>query len=325
MQSLVARIHPSIRCALMGWFLTRSILWLLNDQLYHQREPLLATGSPLPGLVAIATETLAGLFSQGPWVVAIEAMPWIIVEVMILWAGIEVYRFARSTELPQVSERACWIWFLNPLLAYHFMDWGSQIAAASGALALALLLRRRPLVAAMMAVIAVGCRLEFILLWPAVLGASWRIYGTKGEKLRGLLLGWMTIPAAFAVWIGATWHLAGMAEISLRALHGDAQWRHLSGMHLSLPGEAILYLALTGCLLLVIHGLRRYPLWYSLAAIPVIAWPLIQTPAYGAALSLAWALPLTIYIAHTCEDQSVHRSVLGALFFAYFLVAMISP
>ena len=318
MHPLIARIHPAFRTALLAWLLSRSALWLIAPV----RPGELGTGTPLPGLLTSLIEELTGAVTSAPASLALELSPWIILEASLLVAGIAVYRFARTTDLPQVAERACWLWFFNPLLAMYAFDWGTQMAAAAGTLAVAGVVTHRPRVAAVAAVAAVGCRLEFILLWPAIAVATWGQRRSEGDSMTPLALGTLVVPAAFSAWIAASWHLAGATHTSLRAIHGDALWRDSTTLLPSFPEEVLLLLGLAAAIVLVFRYLKRFPRWYALCALPALAWPLVQVPASFAAVTVTWALPIYVYLAIVCDDRAVGRAVMTGLVLAFVFAAL---
>lgn len=315
MHPFIARIHPALRTALLAWLLSRGALWIACAQ--TSRE--LATGAPLPGIMASSVEWFAALFPFGLAQALVTLTPWILVELLMLTAGVSVYRFARKTELPQVAERACWLWFFNPILAMTALDWGTQAAAALGALAVAGLVTYRPGRATLAAFLAVGCRLELILLWPALAIAGRRYYRPGKDNPSMPWLAALTVPLSFAFWIGITWHLAGSSKTSLRAVHGEALWRDWSNLIPDFPTEFLLLLSCGGLLLLAMAHIKRFPLWYLVCAVPLLIWPFVQVPVYFAAITLAWALPSFVHLAIATDDRSLERPLFAGLILAYIL------
>ena len=285
----------------------------------------LANGAPLPGVIAALLEQAMTGVSTQAMTSAIQLFPWVVLELLVLWAGVAVYRFARTTDLPQVAERACWLWFFNPLLAFHFLDWGTQMAVAAGTLAVSCLVTRRPRLAAMAAVIAVGCRLEFVLLWPALALAGWHQYRHNGDAPESFWLPAAVIPAAFSAWIATSWHLAGTLDTSLRAVHGDLIWRDAASWMPTSMGEWILFAALPAGLFLALGYARRLPRWYVFAALPLLLWPLLQIPAHHAAIVLAWSLPTFTHLAIATDDRSLERALLAGFVVGFCAVAVSLP
>lgn len=318
MHPLIARIHPAFRIAVMAWLLSRGALWLLRGTGLGE----LANGAPLPGMIAALVAQAAAGLPAGTMASSVYLLPWIALELLILWAGVMVYRFARTTELPQVAERACWLWFFNPLLAIYFLDWGTQVAVATGTLAVACVVTRRPRLAAIAAVIAMGCRLEFALLWPALALAGWHQYRNNGESPESFWLPAAAIPAAFSAWIAITWHLAGTFDTSLRTVHGDLVWRDASSWMPALPAEWLLFALVVAGLFLTLRYGRRLPRWY-MAAIPLLIWPLLQIPAHQAAIVLAWSLPTFTHLAITTDDRSLERVVMTGFVLAFCAVSIL--
>lgn len=317
MHPLIARLHPAVRTGLVAWLISRSALWLLSTH----RPADLATGSPLPGLVDTALDSLNSSIGSETAATLVGTAPWIAVEILILIAGIGVYRFARTTGLPRLAERACWLWFFNPVLAMTATDWGAQLAAATGAIALAAVVTARPLRGVAAAVVAIGCRLEFVLLWPALAVAAWRHHCPKRHSPATLALTVTAMPVAFTAWIALSWHLAGSADTSLRLIHNGASWRAASELIPAAPHQLIWAVGLIGALIVAIRYLKRFPVWYLLAALPLLVWPLVQVPVYFAAITTAWALPTFVHLAVATDDRNVERALLAGLVVAFLLIA----
>lgn len=318
MHPLVARIHPGLRTAFFAWFFSRSFLWVVTGP-----RPLdAATPTPFPALVDTLLLDMAGAVTSEIATGVLRALPWVATELLLLVAGVAVYRFARSTKLPQLAERACWLWFFNPVLALTVLDWGAGLAAATGALALGAVVTHRPRLAAVAAIVAVGCRPEFGLLGPAIAIAAWRHHRPDKEGTPTLAAITVAVPLAFSAWIGVAWHLAGSAGTSLRALHGDGRWRTTSDLIPSIPVEALVVAGLLAAAGLAIRYLRRVPIWYVLCALPAIAWPLTQVPAQSAALALAWSLPTFVHLGMVTDDRSIERPLIAALVMAFVLAGL---
>lgn len=317
MHPLIARIHPAFRIALLAWLVSRAALWLIGGPTLGP----VANGAPLPGMMAALVDHAAASAPSSSMTWAVTLLPWIMAELLFLGAGVAVYRFARTTDLPQIAERACWLWFFNPLLAMGPLDWGTQVALAAGAMAVAGVVTHRPRWAALCAVIALGCRLEFALLWPALAAAGWHQWRRNGRPAPTFWLPALVIPTAFSMWIGAAWHLAGTLDTSLRALHGPLSWRSVSDFSPAFPGEWILLPLLALGLALALRYSRRLPRWYPLAACPLLIWPLVQSPAPLAAIVLAWSLPSFVHLSLVTDDRSMERPVLAALIVAFCAIA----
>lgn len=315
MHPLIARIHPAVRTAVFAWLLSRSALWLVAPN--RSFEP--GAHTPVPGLLMAGLEFAGALFSSEIATRLVAWTPWVAVEILMLFAGIAVYRFARNTDLPQVAERACWLWFFNPVVALTVMDWGAQMAAALGALALAGVVTHRPRRAAVATLLAVGCRLEFILLWPAIAIAGWIRHRPDKEPATMALVSTFTMPLAFSFWVVLSWHLAGAAHISLRGLHGETVWRTLEGLIPTSTAEIVLVVGTLAVLGLALRYLRRFPLWYGLCAVPALLWPLSHVPAQAAAISICWALPVFVYLAVASDDRAIERPLMISLVVAFLL------
>jgi hypothetical protein len=317
MHPLIARIHPAFRIALTAWLLSRGALWIFGGPGLAE----LTNGAPLPGVIAALIDQAAAAVPTGAMTTAVHLLPWAALECLMLWAGVAVYRFARTTDLPQIAERACWLWFFNPLLAFHFFDWGTQIALATGTLAVSALVTRRPRLAAMAAVVAIGCRLEFVVLWPALALAGWHHYRHGGQTSETFWLPAAIIPAAFTAWIATSWHLAGTLDTSLRAVHGDLIWRDAAAWAPTSPAESLFFVAAASGLFLALRYARRLPRWYLFAAVPLLAWPLLQIPAHQAAIVVAWSLPTFTHLAIATDDRSLERAVMAGFVIGFCAVA----
>ncbi len=313
MHPLVARIHPALRTALTAWLLSRVVIWsAASGKSMEVRD-----GTALAGLVGGFVDGAAAAVPQGLATQLVAFSPWILLEVLVLLAGIAVYRFARSTELPQFAERACWLWFFNPVLAITAGQWGAQMAAACGALAIAYIATYRPRRAIAAALVATGCRLEFLLLWPAFAFAAWRHRHDPRHSRATLALSFGAIPLGFALWIGAAIYFAGSAHISMRAVHQDMALRHSLFPGTTALLELAVVIAVTVAALICLTRLRHFPLWYSLAALPALGWALAMSPATTAAITTAWALPVFVYLACATDDRSLERPLLLAMALAF--------
>lgn len=319
MHPVIARIHPAVRTAFFAWLFSRSALWVTVPT----RPTDLAGGTPLPELVDTAVHIIGSGVPSRTATALVDIAPWVVAELLVLFAGICVYRFVRTTNLARLAERACWLWFFNPVLAMTALDWGTQIAAATGAIAVAGVVTRRPRLAVIAAVVAVGCRPEFVLLWPAVGVAAWRHLRSDGFSPAGTLVPILAIPAAFSGWIALAWHLAGTAGISMRSLHGDASWRTTAELLPAFPHEWMVALGMLTMAALAVRYLRRFPFWYALAVIPAAAWPLVQVPIDFAAVTIAWALPGFVYLGVATDDRGVGRTVVVGLAVAFVLTIQV--
>lgn len=317
MHPLVARLHPAFRTAVTAWLLSRILIWVSAPS--HLLE--LADGAPLPGLVATFVDAATATVPPGIASDLVAFGPWIFLEAAVLTAGIAVYHFARATELPQFAERACWLWFFNPIWAVTAGNWGAQTAAACGALAVAAMATHRPRRAIVAAVIATGCRLEFIVLWPAIALAAWRHRRDERHTTTTLAAALIAVPVAFAAWIATALHLAGSAGTSMRSIHGDRAWRDSLSMVDTPTVEWIVIGALTVAIAVCLYYVRRFPAWYALAALPPLIWPLVQTPAITAAVTTCWALPAFVYFATATDDRSIERPLLATLIVAFAAAA----
>ncbi len=276
-------------------------------------------GELLPAMMASVAAFLATHVPAGPHLAAVQLLPWILLEVTVLFAGVAIYRFVRTTDLPQVAERTCWLWYFNPVFALTAGDWGSQMAAAAGALALASLVTYRPGRAVVAMIIATGCRLEFVLLWPALALAARKAYRPGKDPEYMPWAGLLGPPLIFAAWIGLLFHLSGTAGSSLRGVHGDATWRTLETLMPVAPGEWVGLIGVGLLLVVTLRYARRLPLWYAFCAVPALIFPFVQVPATFAAVTVTWALPAFVAMALATEDRALERPVLGMVMVLYFL------
>lgn len=308
-------MHPALRTSLLAWLLSRGALWILLPI----GAPI-QTGAPLPGLINTALDSLTALLSPGPAQAIATLLPWLFLELMMLLAGILVFHFVRKTELQQFAERACWLWFFNPVLAMSALDWGAQLAMATGAIALAGFTTSRHRLATVATIIATGCRLEFILFAPALAIAAKAGFRPKKDSPLIPWIGALILPLSFTIWIGLSWYLAGTADTSLRTLHGAATWRSLDDWMPLFPIEAIFVALLVGLLILSFRYARFFPRWHLLISLPALLLPLVYVPAHLAALSLSWSLPTFAQLSRFTDDRSIERPLLVSMVIAYLLV-----
>lgn len=319
MHPLIARIHPALRTAFFAWVVSRCLLWLLRPE----RTQQLADGAPFPGLVDRLVDTAYTAQMTEAMAAVLSAVPWVGVELAILAAGVSVYQFARDTELPRIAEGACWLWMFNPVLAMVDLGWGTQLAAATGAIAVsgfATGRHRRGLVAC---AVAAGCRVEFIIAWPAIAWAIWRRRRQRGGSPMKAMGTIVAIPTCFVAWIGITWHLAGTAGISLRGLHDEAAWRTASQLFPQSTPQLLLIVAVATALVVALRYARRFPGWYTLLTICALMWPLIHLPASFGAVAVAWALPTFVHFSTLADDTAVERPLLAGLVAAFAAVCAI--
>lgn len=106
MHPLMAQIHPSLRSAFVVWILSRSIAFAGIAKSLEIPWSLDIQGPPLWRNFANIVNTL----SWGP------AFIYIICELLLLFAFIVSYKFARKELLPQGAEHATWLLALSPML-----------------------------------------------------------------------------------------------------------------------------------------------------------------------------------------------------------------
>ncbi|RAL20266.1 hypothetical protein DL240_17965 [Lujinxingia litoralis] len=314
MHPLLAHIHPALRTALLAWLTSRAALWaaLLHTGTWESLR--ISESAPLSGVLSHVFQVALQTAPAGPMTAALTLAPWVLVELATLWATLNVYRFARNTELPQVAERAAWLWCFNPLLALNATDWTTSMAAALGAGALASLVTYRPRTGALAALVAMGLRLEFIVMWPAMMLAGYRAWRPGKDPKDTPWLGAVVPPVAFAGWMMVAWHSG-----QLRHLHGDAAWRDFSALTLPPAPELLLLTAAVGAALLALRYASRHATWYLVAALPALVWPFFQVPASFAAVTFAWALPTAVHLALATDDRAVERPLFAGLIIAFML------
>lgn len=319
MHPLIAQLHPAFRTAILAWLTSRGLLWLVLGQAATPVQ--FGRGEPLPAVMETFAGFLVAHVDAGPHLAMMQLVPWLILELTILLAGVSIYRFARNTDLPQVAERVCWFWFFNPVFALTAGDWASQMAAAAGALALTAMVTYRPGRATVALVVATGCRPEFVLLWPALALAAHKAYRPGKDPSYMPWAGLFGPPLAFAGWIVLTFHLGG-AGSSLRNLHGDAMWRTAETLLPTSSGE---WIGVAGALFLLgltLRYARRMPFWYVLCVVPALLFPFVQAPATFAAVTVTWALPAFLALALATDDRAVERPMLALLMVLYFLALL---
>lgn len=314
MHPLLAHIHPALRTALLAWLTSRAALWaaLLHTGTWESLR--LSESAPLSGVLSHIFEVALQTAPAGAGTAALTLAPWVLLELATLWAALSVYRFARNTELPQVAERAVWLWCFNPLLALNATDWTTSMAATLGAGAIASMVTYAPRRGAFAALVAMGLRLEFIVMWPAMMIAGFKAYRPGKDPQDTPWLGAAVPPLAFAGWMAVAWHTG-----QLRHLHGDAAWRDVGALSLPATPEILLLACALGAALLAIRYASRHPAWYLLAALPALAWPFLQVPAAFAAVTFAWTLPTAVHLALATDDRAVERPLFAGLIIAFML------
>lgn len=318
MHPLIARIHPAFRTAFLAWLLSRGALWLFLG--FGSAAP--GEGVLLEGLMRAFLDYGEAVLPAGPPLAMLWLIPGLLVEGLMLLAGLSVYRFARSTELPQVAERACWLWFFSPVMALIATDWSLQMAAALGAIALGALSSLRPRQSALATGLAISARPEFLLFWPLLAYFGWKKYRPGKEPAYTPWLAVLTAPLSFVATIGLTWSLGGSKHVSFRGLYDEsAQWRTLETLIPASTAEMILFGGVSMALVLGIRYLGRLPRWYFFATLAAGAIALLHTPVVPmAVVALAWALPLVVYLGLATDEPGKERIVLAGFLISYLML-----
>lgn len=315
MHPLIAHIHPAFRTAFLAWLLSRGALWLFQGF----GMAAAGEGALLSGLMQAFLDYGEQVLSAGPPLMMLMLMPALLLEVVLFFGGLSVYRFVRATELPQVAERATWLWFFSPVLAFTAGDWGLQMAAALGAMALGSLVSMRPKRSAVASALAVAARPEYLLLWPAIAWAGFKKHRPGKEPAYTPWLAALTLPVSFVVTIGLTFLLAGRTYVSFRSLYEEgSEWRTMETLIPSTVGEGILYFAVVMSGLLSLRYVARLPKWH----LPVVAvaglLALLQAPVVASGVvALAWALPTMLHLGLSTDDPARERLVLVTFVVGY--------
>lgn len=126
---------------------------------------------------------------------------------------------------PTARSRAAWVWLLNPvLLGLLLVGAHVDVLAAAFALGAIVLAGRRPLVAGLLLGAAVGVKITFALVGPAVLYALWR--NRRRGAWRPALLGVLGAVAVLApahLWAGS--HLLEQLDRARRYVSLASPWR----------------------------------------------------------------------------------------------------
>lgn len=230
-------------------------------------------------------------------------------ELALLAGAVSVYQFSRRDSVPQVAERATWLWMICPLMLWTVLDasWAFMIGLGGASLALAGQGRHR--LALLACAVALGFKPEFLFLWPALAYLGWKSYvsGRHPEYSRVLLA--LGPPALFAGWIIFAIAMAGRLGISLRDLRAESLWRLTWNWQGWAVHRADLWAVLL-CglvLLLAIRYLRQTPRAWVLITAPCAILPLLHEPASLGGAWLLIALPVFSYLGRATENPVVER------------------
>jgi hypothetical protein len=200
------------------------------------------------------------------------------------------------------------------LMVLTTADLSWSLGISLGTIALAAAAGGRHGLALVAAFVAMGARLEFVLLWPAIATMGWTSFQPSRH---GGFARWLTGVgplAAFTAWIVFATGMAGRAGVSLRSLHADGAWRtdwtfqgwEAHTTEITLAAVVLLILALA----VRAHG--KYPRHWLLAIAPLVIWPFVEVPPSAAIAVLMWALPSFVHLGQATENPSLERPVLIA-------------
>ena len=328
MHPLVARIHPSYRTAIISWFFARAICWMAHASTGMLALPLLyspayARGAPLwAGWVracrSLEEYALWDLGGAGTVAMVVAG------ELALLVAATAVYRFARRQELPQTSERATWLWMLTPAMALTAPVSSWTFAAAGVAVGLAAVRSNAFYLGALALGVAVGFRVEAILVWPGFVWTAYRAYRPAKDSSFGAWLTFFAPLSAFTAVVGAAALFAGTWGMSIRGLHPATEWR-TDFVWRGLGAEAPVLILATIAVLVVVLLVRSAPRNAGralVAAAPPLVWPLLHEPVFEASGTLLFAVPAFVVLSRNMDDRSFERPAMVASAVALLLLCM---
>jgi hypothetical protein len=324
MQSVLARIHPSFRTAMAAWLICRSALWLLY----------LASGTGELGFGALG-ETESG----GPlWMLAGGLYGWVgstwsgsaagwlffvLAEIVFLLSLVHVYRFVRHDALPQTAERATWFWALCPIAGMNFPVTSWTMATAAAVVSLSCARSMRPYVSAFCMIVALGFRLEVLLLWPGILWLAFQVFPRGKSPIHEPLAVAMAPITGACLTVGLGVWMAGSHGVSFRSLHAQGRWRDWAAEMRPVDNPDFLLalaVALIGCTMAV-RFRKQIPVWgWLLLSFPALVWPLLHTPSWVHFPVWGLALPLFALVGLSTHDPARERVVI-----VLFVVGLILP
>lgn len=300
MHPLMTHINPSVRAALWVWALSRAGAWLLGGGV--GAAALGGEGGPAWSWLCA---TLGGL--EGAWGV------WALIALGELAWGVgaaSVYAFVRRDALPQTAERAAWLWGLSPLVCLATPTGSWALAACLVCAACAAARGGRHLLALGALGVAMGMRLELVVLAPAVAWAGAKAFEPGRHRPWAPWALGLGPWAMASAWVFAAVLSAGAAGASTRGLHGG--WRGSLAMEWgwgSAP-EVILAAWTLGFVALAVRFRGRTPgHWLALGA-PALALPWIHAGVEAGAPAILAAPALFGLLGKATEDPSVERPIL---------------
>ena len=179
---------------------------------------------------------------------------------LVAWLAVGLLLQRHTRGDPRAAARAAWLWLLNPVL-FGLLLVGAHIDVLAAALGLGTLVLagRRPLWAGVLLGAAVGIKVTFVLLAPAVLYSLWRNrFGLRPALLGALGAALLLIPA----YVAAGPHVFDQLGRARRFVSLATPWRLLVD---AVPGDAVrtavqlawpVVLVLLACLLARALGLE---------------------------------------------------------------------
>ena len=324
MQSILARIHPSFRTAFVAWLICRSALWLIylvsgSGELEFVSLGDRESGGPLWALAGLAYDWAGSTWSA-------PAAGWgllLLAEIIFFWSLVHVYRFVRHDALPQTAERATWFWALCPIVGMNFPVTSWTLATAVAVVSLSSVRSARPYLSAICMMIAVGFRLEVLLLWPGIFWLAFQVFPRGKSPIHEPLAVAMAPVTGACLTVGLGVWMAGHHGISFRSLHVQGRWRDWTAEIRPLESPDFLFAAavvLVG-LVLMVRFRRQIPVWGWLSlSLPALVWPLLHTPTWVHFPVWALALPIFALVGLSTHDPARERVVM-----VLFVVGLIVP
>ncbi|MGN6302974.1 MAG: polyprenol phosphomannose-dependent alpha 1,6 mannosyltransferase MptB [Angustibacter sp.] len=192
-----------------------------QDPVTSAVEPPWTRTPSVYGPVATAVQALTSLLGGD----SVRATVWFW-QLVCLAAWLAVgWVLLRAAATPAARSRAAWVWLLNPVL-FGLLLIGAHVDVLAAALALGaiVLAGRRPLVAGVLLGAAVGVKITFALIGPAVLYALWR-NGRRAAWRPAVLgvLGAVAVLVPAHLWAGS--HLLEQLDRARRYVSLASPWR----------------------------------------------------------------------------------------------------
>ncbi len=150
------------------------------------------------------------------------------------WLAVGLMLHRRTRTDPRAAARAAWLWLLNPVLLGLLLV-GAHIDLLAAALGLGALVLagRRPLWAGVLLGAAVGVKVTFVLMVPALLYALWRNRSGLRPVVRGALGAVLVLIPAY---VAAGPHVLDQLGRARRFVSLATPWRLLVD---AVPGDAV--------------------------------------------------------------------------------------